>query len=131
MTKRKTSSERPAAKKRTAARRPTKRAPGKRTTATKPTRKRAPKGTAKRPRREAPGGSKAPTLQEVVTALQEAALIRAEEVALSPEAAPTEPIALAPGLWSRLRRALFTRVRLGPRHKPLADILREAHWVDP
>ncbi len=131
MTKRKTSSERPAAKKRTAARKPTKRAPGKRTTATKPTRKRAPKGTAKRPRPEAPGGSKAPTLQEVVTALQEAALIRAEEVTLSPEAAPTEPVALAPGLWSRLRRALFTRVRLGPRHKPLADILREAHWVDP
>ncbi|MCK4300207.1 MAG: Flp pilus assembly complex ATPase component TadA [Planctomycetes bacterium] len=72
-----------------------------------------------------------PTLEDTIEALRKAALVREEEVILPAEAGVEEPAALAAGLWDRLRRALFTRVRLGRREKALSEILREAHWVEP
>ena len=66
-----------------------------------------------------------PTLQDTIEALRKAALVREEEVILPAEAGAEEPAALAAGLWDRLRRALFTRVRLGRREKALAEILRD------
>lgn len=89
----------------------------------KPARKKAARG-ASRPRRT--------TLAEVVEALKEAALVREGEVTRPEEGASAgEPVVLSAGLWDRLRRALFTRVRVAGREKPLAEILREANWVDP
>ena len=98
-------------------------------TSSKPTKGKGRRGGGRR--RAAPGS--ADTLAEVVAALKRAALVREEEVTPpgGEEAPAQEPAALSAGLWDRLRRALFTRVRVGGREKPLAEILREAHWVDP
>jgi len=56
--------------------------------------------------------------------------VREEEVGTSAEAAARGLAGLPAGLWDRLRRALFTRIRLGRREKPLGQILREVNWVD-
>jgi len=101
---------------------------------------RKPKASAKSPAK-APASKEAPvpeaseetrpTLRAIVEALQKAALVREAEVTVPADSATArEPAALPAGLWDRLRRALFTRVRLGRREKALAEILREAHWVD-
>jgi hypothetical protein len=70
------------------------------------------------------------TLAEVIAALKGASLVREGEVGTSAEAAARGLAGLPAGLWDRLRRALFTRIRLGRREKPLGQILREVNWVD-
>jgi len=105
----------------------------KRTTAGKSKKKPARTRTRKKkaPRAaEGPRQEGRPTLEEVISALAKAALIREEEVTVAPEVAGEEPTALATGLWDRLRQALFTRVRLGRREKSLVEILRAVNWVD-